>query len=288
MGLDAYVHCNCYCEGKTTPFPLPHLKEYMTIVDSGELQLHLDHNAHNDDHEMFEEWKQTACEHPGMMIWERISDWAGYRYFQQALEDIGWSNFPTLEAELPEANAGFTAPEQSAIILDELGIFRQLAKDRELPFLINTTTGEVVYNYVEAYQGVFLWSKHYWLGVDANGFFIAKSPDRQRRKEMGGLIDESDMLFRSMRFEQRFLDEQVDGMRRNVQYYDADTEDRFTCDIPISDLTKISETDVNIDQPYILHVETRKVDVSDYAFILNALTNICQLSVQMGHPIIWC
>ncbi|GEM_PF-1283361 len=288
MGLDAYVHCNCYRQGITTPFPLPDLKDYLVTGDDGELRLLLDHNAHKADLEKFEAWKQSSCEHAGMMIWERISNWAGYRYFQQALEDIGWLHFPTLETELPEANAGQTDPAQAALILKELATFRKLAKDRELPFLVNTTTNEVVYNYVEAYQGVFLWSKEYWLGVDHKGFFIAKSPDRERRKESGGLIDETDMLFRSMRFEQRFLDNEKDGMRRNVQYYDADTEHYFICDIPVSDLTNATEKDVNIAQPQILHVETRTVKLADYDRILESLTTICKASVRAQNPIIWC
>jgi len=288
MGLDAYVYCDCYREGKTTPFPLPHLKDYLIVADDGELRLNLDPHAHEDDLETFDTWKQSACEHPGMMLWERISNWSGYRYFQQALEDIGMMNFPTLEDTLPEANAGHIDPTQSAKILTELTKFRKLAADRELPFLVNTTTDEVVYNYVEAYQGVFIWSRHYWLGVDHKGFFIAKSPDRERRKELGGLIDESDMVFRSMRFEQRFLDTQTDGMRRNVQYYDADTEALFTCDVPISDLSGSTEKSIDVNQPQILHVETRKVNVSDYAFILDALERICKLSVAMGNPVVWC
>jgi len=287
MGLDAYVHCDCYVSGKATPFPLPHLQDYLIVADNGEVRLNLDPTAHKDDLDIFEEWKQTACEHPGMMIWERISNWSGYRYFQQALEDIGWSHFPALEAELPEANAGLTDAMQAKRIIDELKTFRQLAKEQELPFLINTTTNEVVYNYVEAYQGVFLWSKAYWLGVDHKGFFIAKSPDRERRRELGGRIDETDMLFRSMRFEQRFLDDEVDGMRRNIQYYDADTEDRFTCDIPISDLTKEGKA-LDIAQPQILHVETRTVNASEYDFIVDSLMSICKVAVMTGNPVNWC
>lgn len=288
MGLDAYVHCNCYHKKKTAPFPLPHLREYLKTSDDGELHLMLDREAHQTDLEKFDQWKQSACEHGGMMIWERISNWAGYRYFQQALEDIGWVHFPTLEQELPEANAGQTEPLQARLILSELETFRKLAKNRELPFLVNTTNNEVVYNYVEAYQGVFLWSKVYWLGVDHKGFFIAKSPDRERRRESGGLIDETDIVFRSMRFEQRFLDDEKDGMRRNVQYYDADTEQYFTCDIPISDLSNATEKGVTIAQPQILHVETRTVNVDDYDVILEALTRICQESINSNHPIIWC
>ncbi len=285
MGLDAYVHCNCYSLGKTKAFPLQHLADYIRVSDDGDLYLDV---ADKDSQDTFQEWKQTACEHSGMMyLWERISNWSGYRYFQQALDDIGWENFPTLQEQLPEANAGQTTSFNATLILNELSRFRELMADHELPFLIDTHTGEVVYNYVEAYQGVFQWSKYYWLGVDHKGFFIASSPDKERRKTNGGLINESDMVFRSMRFEQRFLGEQSGDIKREVQYYDADTENHFICDVALVDLSATKDDRLDITQPRILHVEMRAVSASSYDYILNAIEAVCKASIRTGNPIIW-
>src|SRR5512145_1931700 len=106
MGLDAFVQCNCYQQGKTKPFPRPDLEKYLIFDADGQLMLDLD-DEHEEAHHLFYEWQEDACEHSGMkVVFERISNWSGYRAFQEALSKLGWHHFPVLEAELPALNGG--------------------------------------------------------------------------------------------------------------------------------------------------------------------------------------
>jgi len=275
MGLDASVMCTCWQEGKTKPPPCPvYLDEDGWLVPDV---------PNDDDSEQFmalHRWKQDACEHEGMhYVFERISNWSGYREFLEALEQIGWAYFPTLLDELPSENGGSTSPAAAAQCLDELEVFKELADSGENTFLINTETGEVVHSYVAAYDGVFIWDGREKLniGIDPQGFFIRSSEDNRD-------------LFRSMRFEQRFL---ADG---RVEYFDADTEMRFVCKsvvsgkmIPWPDGSITDEQDrVRLEKPKLLHVEQRRLGDAYYDYIVEPLTTVFQAAVETGNPVRWC
>jgi len=255
----------------------------------GHLTLELNDDSYNDDYQVFDEWMENACEHPWMAYAsERISNWSGYRYFQQALADIGWSNFPMLHAELPDLNGGYMSADKAVIVLEELAKFRQLANGREMPFLVNTHTGNVIHDYVQAYRGIFMWAKPYNFGFDPRGFFIYAPVDDPKTEALKQHIDEEHVVFRSMRFEQRILQEKDGDTPYTVEYFDADNEDRFVCQTPISTYVLHAETGkLEPSHPQIIHVETRKVDASDY-YAVGALERICQASVETGNPVIWC
>ena len=59
MGLDAWVHCDCYDKGKVrTPPPKPDL---ISISETGEVVLEWNHP--DADHDAFWKWRKIACEH---------------------------------------------------------------------------------------------------------------------------------------------------------------------------------------------------------------------------------
>lgn len=175
MGLDAHVSCNCYKEGKTSPFPLPELEQYFGLFDEGwELKMPNRDYSIEIDLEVDRWMRDDACQHEDMQIaTEGLSNWSGYRAFQQALSEIGWHHFPTLKAELPERNGGYMIAESSAKALKELDYFQHEARFGTKFSLFDTETGEVIHDYVKGYRGIFILDSKLGLdiGVDPDGFF---------------------------------------------------------------------------------------------------------------------
>ena len=291
MGLDAFVHCNCHAEGKASPFPLPELEQYFKQHKNGHLSLTLDDIEFQDAHQRAMEWMETACEHHHMLItFEHISNWTGYRYLRQALEDIGWSHFPALFAELPESNGGYTTATQAEKVLEELALFRKLASGRNMPFLVDTKTDAIIHSYVAVYEGVFMWAgaEDLCFGIDPDGFFIAKIRDRNDEDLRQLRVDTSQIFFRSTRFEQRILEVNENDKPQKIEYFDANNENRFICGTAVA-LTTIDE-EGNIEQTYpqLLQTEFRKVDDSEHDYQLNALEAVCKASIETGNSIVWC
>lgn len=223
--------------------------------------------------EQFYLWMESCCEHPDMeAATERISNWGGYRKFQQALARAGWEHFPTLYEELPDYNQGQTSPEQAKKALDELRYFQEEADLGTITLLVDSETNKAIYSYIEAYGGSFLWDpqEKITFGIDEHDFFI--------RGFSGTSLSTSqcEELFRSMRFEQK-VDKPVNG-KRHVVFRDLETGKRFICGHFV---------DYNNRAPQFLHIEKRKATASDYDYILEPLTTVFQAAVETGNPVNW-
>ena len=167
MGLDAYVPCSCLARGLAKPAPVE------VAIDDG-----VPAPIREEDWDAFYVWRETACTHPSMeAISERVGNWASIRTLQDALGFVG-EPVAQLLAVIPNTNGGSTDVATCRICLDELAAFRRLFK-RITPSLVNATTGERVYDYVAAYDGLFLWSKTGDVGFDANGLYIAERTPRR-------------------------------------------------------------------------------------------------------------
>jgi hypothetical protein len=224
MGLDAYVPgCNCYKEGK----------------------------------------EFCDCEYEIELVSERISNWGGVRYFQQALAQIGWEHFPTLHAEIPDANGGFTSAQASAAALKELKYFKEHLTSITYPFLIDTEQDTILREYTEAYDGIFIMDgRHVFIGFDANGLFFIDPKD-------------SKLLFRAKRVKQK-----VKGLiNKQVVYIDQDTSKEFICQTPIEFEGR---------HPRYMHVEERSIAPDEYDYIIKPLTKVFRVSVKSGNPVCWC
>jgi hypothetical protein len=140
VGLDAAVSCTCYREGRAiSPFP-----EHIIVNEDGWVELDWPTRGHEDEHDIFEEWLYSACEHPRMDFCQvRISNWGGYRSFQSALEETGWEHFPTLHTYLPENNGCHLPADASGTALEELETFRRICA-ATVPVLVNAETGDLV------------------------------------------------------------------------------------------------------------------------------------------------
>jgi hypothetical protein len=253
MGLDAYVRCTCFDEGKTTPFERPDL---LGVGEDGEFGLLVPWEDHKELFDRYWEWRQTACEHPDMDVAsERISNWAGYREFQEALGRLGWDSFPTLRDELPEGNGGAMFPISATKALGELDLFEREQVGSEKTVLVDSDSGELQHTYIACSRGVFLFagSKGLDAGFDPAGFFL-------RRREEDGDAE----LFRAMRVE-------VTG----TQIVDRDLGTSFPFDVGWGTGRRF-------------HVEQRITTRGEFDYILRPLRTVFRASVATGNPVIWC
>jgi hypothetical protein len=105
MGLDAFVSCRCWQDGLTTPPPVP--RELIVYTEDG-LDLTIPYDGNEDLYRDLDNWVHSgACGHEKMdQASVHVSNWTGYRLFQEALKAAGWQHFPTLQAYLPQSNGG--------------------------------------------------------------------------------------------------------------------------------------------------------------------------------------
>src|SRR5262245_19210109 len=172
MGLDASVMCNCYHQGLTLPPPMP--PELIKIDEEGYLSLIVPYDDNEELYHQLRKWKKHACAHSDMNYARvRISNWSGYRAFQQALAQTGWGHFPTLEVELPNSNGGFMSATSAAQALRELELFTDAELGSNI-FLVNSETDEEIYEYIAGYGGVVILSGRAGIdiGFDERGLFV--------------------------------------------------------------------------------------------------------------------
>jgi hypothetical protein len=290
MGLDASVMCNCYAQELTTPPPFP--AEFIQMQD-GFLVLNIPETGNEDEMVAkfieFDRWVLNCCEHEDMdyaLVW--VANWRGYRLFQEALARAGWHHFPTLRAELPNVNGGLMPAALAPEALGELRYFREYADLGTNPVLVNSETGEEIFQYVAHHGGDFILDGRYkvTIGFDKEGLFIRSTA-----------FDPPRELFRSMHFEQRLLESQLtetsgDG---RVQYIDLQTGYTYVCmtrisggEIPWPDGEMRNEQGRSrYSYPRYMHIEERKVYSQEFEHILEALTEVFQASIETGNPVRW-
>jgi len=283
MSVGAYVNCACYRRGKTAPFPLAEWKSRFRFDVEGVLGLDLPYEGYEREHDMIQQWMQSACEHEDMeVISKQISNWTGYLAFLQSLTQIGWRFFPTLQQELPRDNSGFTSAPHALKIIRELDIFTRLVKHTRNAFLINTVDERIIQEYMVATKGVFVLNQAggYRMGIDPKGFFI----EHQSSDDADHWIEK----FRAKRFEQRVFKRDETGKPLHVEFYCAETEARFATDIPLIQYETMGAGKLLLPQyPSAMHVELRQMDAFHFAYILDPLRRVCHESVCTGNPIVW-
>jgi hypothetical protein len=279
MGLDANVMCNCLRDGLAQPFELA---ELLTFDEDGYLDLDLPYEGNEPAYALFDRWLESGCIHRRMRYAnEYLSNWGGYRLFQQALEDAGWEHFPVLHGELPNANGGSMSSELAVLALRELDFFRQRAQLSPEIVLVDTDTGAALYSYVRSYGGVFYLSgapDSVNAGLDEQGFFVVERDGLQRE------------LFRARSFEQL-----VDPETSQAEYRALDGGDHYVS--PRSFINtygawpdgrrKNDEGQLYVEHPRHLHVEERPQTGADFDYILRPLTVVLEASVATGNPVRW-
>jgi hypothetical protein len=284
MGICASVMCTCWAAGLIED---PPFVEHLRLDENGFLALDLPYETNPVQHRLFDQWFKTACDHREMEYAnEHISNWSGYRSFQQVLATAGWDHFPALKAELPESNDGLTDAAAAAKMLEELNSFIELDNLGWQTVLVDTDTGQAVHEYLEAYNGVFhLGADGIDMGVGETGFFIWRRHGKSVRE-----------LFRSMRFEQNLLNR---GLRKLVrrsaaEFVDQESGERFRCREGILHISpwpdgrmQSDEGKFHIVYPTRMHVTKRERRASEFDYIVFPLRRLCEAAVETGNPIRW-
>ncbi len=281
MGLDASVMCNCFREGKTKPPPFP--RDWLEIGEEGVVQLKREYDTESNWPKL-NDWEQSCCEHEGMdFVCERISNWAGYRTFQEALAEISWQRFPVLQEQLPNSNCGMTPAIASAEALRELDAFIAVGEIGMKSVLVNTATGEGLYEYIAAYEGVFIFSScGINVGVSEYEFFAIDASGRD--------------VFRAVNVRQfNKSGRQITGDSDELVWEDLDTGDIFESGIAISgkqipweDGTwQRADGKCRFEYPSEFHVEQQPRLVTDFDYITSALRKVFEASVRTGNPVRW-
>jgi hypothetical protein len=258
VGLDAFVYCRCWQDGLTPPAPVGPVG----FDEEGYLSLLISEGGDTETDAAFDGWIARACSHELMeQASEHVSNWTGYRLFQQALEAAGWSHFPALRAEFPSANGGRMPAEAAGRVLDELDYFEQRAVIDDEVVLVDEATEAVALRYVAAYEGVLMLGPGYRAGVDPEGFFIL-DPDS----------DPPATLFRSARFRQRVLP------NGQVQFSD-ETKSVQIAMPPVGDKGT---------PPERLRLQTQHQAPAEFGYIVEPLRRLCRAAVATGNPVMWC
>ncbi|MBO2447052.1 hypothetical protein J4573_08120 [Actinomadura barringtoniae] len=266
MGLDAFVRCRCWQDGLTSEPPVP--RALIAEDAEGYLDLTIPYEGNEELHHAFGAWVLSgACPHEDMeQAMVRVSNWSGYRAFQETLRQAGCERFPVLCAELPNGNGGSMEPELAARALDELAHFRQGDLPVHETRLVDAETGGTLATHIAGYRGVFVWdgSTGHQAGVDPRGFFVRdlEEPHEER--------------FRAVRLAQKRIAD------RQVEFTDLDRGTTTVIELsgPIG-----AEPDGTY--PGELKVVTERVTAAAFAYILEPLTTVFSASVEIGNPVMW-
>lgn len=135
MGLDAFVRCRCFEEGKLKPGPIPFEDLYIDDEDyisskfldqkRKELSSEQFRERYGDLESDFLDWMDSACEHEyGEICSERVGNFCGLLSIDAVLSsDEGESKYPLLNNMLPDGNGGLYPVEKAQPTLDELDRF---------------------------------------------------------------------------------------------------------------------------------------------------------------------
>jgi hypothetical protein len=285
MGLDATVMCNCFREGKTTPPPVP--RDWLEIDEDGYLNLKKEHES-NENWIKHWEWEQSCCEHRGMdFVSEAISNWSGYRTFQEALGDVGWRHFPVLREQLPNSNDGLTPSAASAEALRELDVFASAAEIGTKTVLVDTASGAGLYEHIAAYDGIFIYAsatRGINVGISEFEFFAVDTTSGEH-------------VFRATRFRQfNKTGKELSGDGDGVVWENLDAGVAYESGIAISGKQipwedgrwQDSAGRCRFEYPSEFHVEQRPRMAAEFDHIVRALRVVFAASVNTGNPVRWC
>lgn len=294
MGLDAFVTCNCWRDGKSKPPPVP--RERIRLDADGWLELDMPEPIDPELQQAFDEWSDdpAACSHSDMdAAFERISNYGGFRHFEYALHTLGAERFPTL-TKIPIQ--GSTQASASAHALEELELFRRICR---IPMwdIVESETGEVAIRDVPPEGRFILRGKKqpYDLWADRYGIFFVPT----ERLSPGGIdgtqsgpsaqdrIDAPrrgpDAVFASARFEQVGVG--GDKLDPVVQYTDLETGRTITT---THALFVGGEDHHKGRLATRCHIVSRPLTAEDFEYILAPLKIVFEASARTGNSVIWC
>ena len=137
MGLDAFVRCRCFEEGKLKPGPIPFEDLYIDdeeficskLLDQKRKELSSEQfeELYGDLERDFVDWTYNACEHEdGEICSERVGNFCGLLSIGAVLSsDEGESKYPLLNNMLPDGNGGlYLVFEGNSLVYHTLMTYR--------------------------------------------------------------------------------------------------------------------------------------------------------------------
>lgn len=269
MGLDAFVRCNCFWEGRTSEPPFA--RELVTVDEEGCWDVAVPHEESYELSEALWDWRETACRHPMMeLASERVCNWAGKEFFLRALQRIGTQYFPVLWNEFPQHNGGQLTPEHAAIALQELARLQQQPNMGAIVELIEED-GNVIWS------GEGVWMLH-------------GSQQVCLMREGLSVLDDSHTapLFQARRVAQQQLDAQTYRWRDLDSQKTFDTTFSLTVEIPWPDGEwQNDEGRSNFRFVERAGVVQRALTAKDLNYIIQPLEKLFRASIESGNPVVW-
>jgi hypothetical protein len=265
MGLDAYVYCNCFKEGKTKTPPVD--KSDIIIDEDGNFTLKFPYSEETAVyHNLFDNWIKTCCPHPEMQIIHvRVGNWSAISILRESLIKAGEKRFPVLLGNIGYTNGGLVPTKLAPSALNEIDLFRTLLPKCSNVFLTDAKTGEELYEYVQAHDGCvsFDGKNKIDIGFDRAGFFIRDTVKKNVMFRSKHII----VTKHTSPFSGRIMFEYRDKRSGRRAFYEAYFPEKSL--------------------PFELKVIKRKLKAEDFSYILNTLESLFRASIETGNPVYW-
>ena len=284
MGLDAFVRCRCFEEGKLKPGPIPFEDLYIDDEDYisskfldqklEELGSDLFCERYGDLESDFLDWIDNACEHEyGEICSESVGNFCGVlNIYADLSSDEGESKYPLLNNMLPSINDGLYPVEKAQPTLDELDRFIEEHAKIQGYQLIDEETHKVISSCAV--------DDDFCMYCDGNinyGFAKDKMYFHQNKLSQSYQTD-------------HFYQIPADDYKQTqkvVVYYD----DPNNCESNFR-MTLRGPIDIKLDNSVLRSFSVQKATLdfkeTSHFWRLNKIRNLLIASIETKHPIIWC
>lgn len=284
MGLDAFVRCRCFEEGKLKPGPIPFEDLYIDDEDyisskfldqkRKELSSELFRKRYGDLESDFLDWVNNACEHEyGEICSERVGNFCGLLSIDAVLSsDEGESKYPLLNNMLPNSNDGLYPVEKAQPTLDELDRFIKEHSKIQGYQLIDEETHKVIFSCAidDGFSMYCDGNIDYGFAEDKIYFYQNKSPQH----------------FQADHFCQIPADD-YKQTQKVIVFCDGpnncESNFRMTLPSPID-----SELDNSVLRSFSVQKGTLDFKETGHFWRLNKIRKLLVASIETKHPIIWC
>ena len=284
MGLDAFVRCRCFEEGKLKPGPIPFEDLYIDDEDyisskfldqkRKELSSEQFRERYGDLESDFLDWIDNACEHEyGEICSESVGNFCGVlNIYADLSSDEGESKYPLLNNMLPSINDGLYPVEKAQPTLNELDRFIEEHAKVQGYQLIDEETHKVIFS--RAFDDGFCM---YCDGNINYGFAKDKMYFHQNKLSQSYQTD-------------HFYQIPADDYKQ-TQKVVVYCDDPNNCESNFR-MTLRGPIDIKLDNSVLRSFSVQKATLdfkeTSHFWRLNKIRNLLIASIETKHPIIWC
>ena len=284
MGLDAFVRCRCFEEGKLKPGPIPFEDLYIDDEDyisskfldqkRKELSSEQFRERYGDLESDFLNWIDSACEHEyGEICSESVGNFCGVlNIYADLSSDEGESKYPLLNNMLPSINDGLYPVEKAQPTLNELDRFIEEHAKVQGYQLIDEETHKVIFS--RAFDDGFCM---YCDGNINYGFAKDRMYFHQNKLSQSYQTD-------------HFYQIPADDYKQ-TQKVVVYCDDPNNCESNFR-MTLRGPIDIKLDNSVLRSFSVQKATLdfkeTSHFWRLNKIRNLLIASIETKHPIIWC